>query len=185
MSIKYKVIDHIIEVEGGYVNDPKDSGGETMYGITKEVARKYGWQYSMKSLPREFAFKIYSQIYWDILLLDSVEEISPRIAAEMIDTSVNQGSFRAAEYLQRALNVLNQEEKDYKDIVVDGVMGNNTLKAFKAYLNKRGAEGEIVLYNMLNCLQGAFYVNLAERRKKDERFIFGWFKNRVSVEQIK
>jgi len=31
----------------------------------------------------------------------------------------------------------------------------------------------------LNCLQGAFYVELAEKREKDERFVYGWLLNRV------
>ena len=30
-----EIIDHVLEHEGGYVNDPKDLGGETKYGITK------------------------------------------------------------------------------------------------------------------------------------------------------
>ena len=29
---------HVIGVEGGYVNDPRDTGGETNYGITKNTA---------------------------------------------------------------------------------------------------------------------------------------------------
>jgi len=36
------------------------------------------------------------------------------------------------------------------------------------------------LYKMLNALQGAYYIELAERREKDEDFIYGWFKHRVS-----
>ena len=30
-----KMIDLIIEAEGGYVNDPNDRGGATKYGITQ------------------------------------------------------------------------------------------------------------------------------------------------------
>ena len=36
--LKEKIISEIIRIEGGYVNDPSDSGGETRYGITKAVA---------------------------------------------------------------------------------------------------------------------------------------------------
>ena len=32
-------INELIEREGGYVNDPKDSGGETKFGITVATAR--------------------------------------------------------------------------------------------------------------------------------------------------
>jgi len=37
----------------------------------------------------------------------------------------------------------------------------------------------LVLCRALNCLQGAYYIELAERREKDERFVYGWLKNRV------
>ena len=30
-----EIIDTVLDHEGGYVNDPKDLGGETKYGITK------------------------------------------------------------------------------------------------------------------------------------------------------
>jgi hypothetical protein len=29
---------------------------------------------------------------------------------------------------------------------------------------------------MINCLQGSFYIELCERREKDEKYIFGWMK---------
>lgn len=181
MSIKDKIIAGIIEREGGYVNDPKDSGGETMYGITVAVARKFGWQHSMKSLTKEVAYNIYSSLYWDSLKLDDIEKLSPKLAEELADTSVNMGAVRAATFLQQSLNVLNNEGSYYKDLTVDGAIGNLSIAALKAFLKLRGKDGEVVLYNMLNCLQGAFYINLAERRKKDEKFIFGWFKNRITL----
>ena len=41
--MKTKIINEIIGVEGGYVNDPSDSGGETNFGITVAVARQFGY----------------------------------------------------------------------------------------------------------------------------------------------
>lgn len=169
-----------MEIEGGYVNDPADSGGETNHGITKAVARKYGWHGDMKDLPTEIAFEIYQMKYWRKMRLDEIELISPTIAEELADTGVNMGVTRAGTFLQRSLNVLNDNEKYFPDLKVDGFIGSRTVHAFSAYLSKRGSQGEIVLYRMLNALQGSFYVELAERRKKDERFIFGWFLNRVA-----
>ena len=38
------IINDVFEKEGGYVNDPKDPGGETKYGISKRAfPRKYTW----------------------------------------------------------------------------------------------------------------------------------------------
>jgi hypothetical protein len=53
------------------------------------------------------------------------------------------------------------------------------MKALKRYLFLRGRDGQVVLLRMLNALQGAFYIELAERREKDETFIYGWFRARV------
>jgi len=178
-KLKDDVINGIIKIEGGYVNDPSDSGGETNYGITKGTARSYGYNESMRSLPKSLAFKIYSDMYWDKLKLDDIEKLSEIVAKELADTGVNMGTSRAGKFLQRSLNVLNNGGQYYSDIKVDGAIGNNTFKALEFYLNKRGKAGEVVLYNMLNSLQGAYYVTLAERREKDERFVYGWFSNRV------
>lgn len=181
MALKEQIINGIIDREGGYVNDPRDSGGETMYGITVAVARKYGYSGRMAALPRETAFKIYESLYWKSLSLDQVEAIAPRVAAEMADTGVNMGTGRAAGFLQRSLNALNREQSDFNDLIVDHKIGGGTILALQTYIQRRGTEGERVLVCMLNCLQGAFYVELAEKRQKDERFVYGWFLHRVSL----
>lgn len=181
MSIKKKIIDQIIEIEGGYVNDPKDSGGETKYGITKATAYAYGYAGSMKELPRELAFEIYSKKYWDRLNLSLIEAWSEEIAEELADTSVNMGPETATKFLQRSLNVLNMQGKIFNDLMVDGDLGVKTLSVLKIFLAHRDGHAEEVLLKMLNALQGAKYISLAERREKDEAFVFGWFKNRVKI----
>ena len=179
MSLKKETIDNIIKIEGGYVNDSSDSGGKTKFGITIATARSYGYRGKMKNLTRSKAFNIYSTEYWDKMRLDDIERISYVIAEEIADTGVNMGVGRAGVFLQRALNVLNNRGSYYSDITVDGQIGNKTILALSLYFKKRGKKGEKVLYKILNSLQGAFYVTLSERRVKDEKFIFGWFDNRV------
>lgn len=180
MSIQRdRVINGIILREGGYVDDSSDSGGKTNYGITEAVARSYGYDGDMRSLPRKTAFEIYTARYWDAMLLDRVEVISGLIAGELADTAVNMGVSRAGTFLQRSLNALNDKGQLYSDVMVDGAIGNRTLEALGLFIARRGDEGMIVLHRMLNALQGAFYVELAERREKDERFIYGWFKERI------
>ena len=176
-SLKDGTINHIIEVEGGYVNDPNDSGGETNWGVTVRVARKYGYMGAMIDMPRSVAFDIYSDMYWDAINLDDVEQYSQIIAKELADTGVNMGIGRAAEFLQRSLNALNNQGKLYADLVVDRDLGPSTLYALGAFMKHRE---EVVLYRALNCLQGAFYIELSERRQKDERFVYGWLLNRVN-----
>lgn len=175
-TLKDDIINDIIRVEGGYINDPSDSGGATNFGITEAVARSYGYTGDMRDLPRETAFDIYSAKYWEAVKADDIIELSEAVAAEVVDTSVNMGPNRAGRFLQRSLNVLNNRGSSYPDIVVDGNIGPASISALTSYLNTR-SDGTLV--KMLNCLQGAFYVELAERREKDERFIYGWFTNRV------
>lgn len=176
--LKDNAINDIIRVEGGYVDDPSDSGGETNFGITVGVARSYGYTGAMYDLPRETAYDIYAAKYWDAVRGDDLVELSERVAAEVVDTAVNMGVSRAGKFLQRALNALNNRGSSYPDLVVDGNIGSASIAAFSSYLETRTDD---VLVKMLNCLQGAFYVELAERREKDERFIYGWFTNRVKL----
>lgn len=176
--MKERIINEIIRVEGGHVNDPSDSGGETNFGITVAVARANGYNGRMDCMPREVAFDIYSAKYWDAVKGDDLVKMSEHVAEEVVDTSVNMGPKRAGLFLQRALNVLNSRAKLYPDLAVDGAIGPATVSALRGYLAERN---ELVLTRALNCLQGAYYVDLAERREKDERFVYGWFKNRVTL----
>lgn len=173
-------IEELLKKEGGYVNDPKDSGGETNYGITVAVARKYGYTGAMAKMPLSMAKQIYKEKYWDALNLDTISRLAPAVALKLADIGVNMGVERAGEFLQRLLNVFNREQKDYADLVIDGDVGQATIRALSALIANRHGQGEVVLERGLNCLQGAFYVSLAERRQKDEQFAFGWFLNRVA-----
>lgn len=177
--LKERIINNIIEIEGGYVDDPGDSGGPTKFGITEAVARQNGYNGDMIEFPRSLAYQIYSRKYWDSLRLDDVCDMSEMIARELADTGVNTGVTRAAVFLQRSLNVLNDKGRYYPDIVIDGDVGDRTLAALRSFVGRRGQRGIEVLHKMLNALQGTFYIRLAERREKDERFVFGWFSHRV------
>lgn len=176
-----EVLDEVLGVEGDWSNHPSDSGGKTMFGITERLARKYGYVGEMQKIPISFAERIYKEEFWDSLDLDTISKISPTIVRELMDTSVNQGTGRGAEYLQLSLNALNRQQKDFNDIRVDGDVGPATLSALRAFIHKRGSAGELVLLRCLNSLQGAFYINLSQRRQKDEDFVYGWILNRVVI----
>ena len=171
------IINDVINIEGGFSNDPQDSGGATMCGITEATASAHG--YNVRTLTKEQAYTIYERSYWHPILLDEVYKLSPDIAAEMFDTGVNVGIQKAVQFLQRSLNALNNGAKHYADVTLDGKMGSQTLSALGAYLAKRGSKGEETLLNMLNSLQSTFYLELAEARPKDEKFQYGWQANRV------
>ena len=175
-ALRNKIIDGIIDREGGYVDDPSDSGGETNFGITVAVARANGYKGPMDRMTRVQAFNIYTKRYWDKVNGDRMSGLSEAVTEEVVDSGVKMGTHRAVRFLQRSLNVLNNRGRHYSDLTVDGNAGALTLSALAHFLTTRNAD---VLVKMLNALQGAFYVELAERREKDERFIYGWFLNRV------
>lgn len=168
-------------IEGGYTNDPQDSGGETNHGITVAVARAFGYAGLMAAMTLDAAQAIYRARYWDALRLDDVYAVSPPVALELFDSAVNCGSGMAARWLQRCLNVFNNQGALYPDVGVDGAMGPMTMAALREYLHERNSAAERVLFNALNALQGVHYIELAETRTKDERFAFGWFSERVTI----
>lgn len=176
------IIDNIIRTEGGYVDHPADRGGPTNWGITEKVARRAGYNGDMKALPKDVARRIYRTRYYEAPGFKNVNEVAPLLAEEMTDTGVNMGPQTATKMLQRLLNVLNREGQDYPDITVDGQLGPQSLEALHQYLNVRGKrDGEAVLVRLMNCLQGARYVEIAERTPSQEAFMFGWARQRVVV----
>jgi len=175
-------IDAVLAKEAGFVDHPADSGGPTNFGITQAVARANGYQGDMRDMPIGFAREIYRQRYIIRPNFDRIAAIDGDIGMELVDTGVNMGPRRAAEFFQRCLNVFNANGSRYADVFVDGDIGSVTLEAFKAYLAWRGADGKRVMLRALNCLQGAFYIELAEARPKDEAFVFGQILHRVQLE---
>lgn len=171
----------VFGIEGGFSDDPADSGGATRYGITEAVARRHGYTGPMRELPPELARDIYRADYWDAQQLDAVALLSRPIAFELFDTGINMGTSQSGEFLQMSLNAFNRQAADYDDVEVDGEIGTRTLEALAAFLAHRKRDGETVILRALNALQGAAYIELAERREKDERFVFGWFLQRVEI----
>jgi lysozyme family protein len=178
MSID-KLIDNVIAKEGGYVNHPADRGGATNWGVTEEVARAFGYAGDMKALPRSEAVRIYKLRYWMRPGFDRVNDIYPAVAEEMFDTGINMGPKVASTFLQRCLNALNREGRDYGDITPDGDCGPVTVQNLASYKARRGAEGESVLVKALNALQGSRYIGIAEGRPSQEAFVYGWLANRI------
>lgn len=162
--------------EGGYSNNPNDRGGPTMWGCTERVARANGYKGDMRNLPLETAMAIGKSQYWDVLNLDRVAPASQLLAEEMFDTLYNGGE--PGQWLQRMLNVLNARGRIYPDMKVDGRIGPMTIEALKAFIARRGKDGETALLKGMNHLQGARFIGLAENTESQEDFILGWLLNR-------
>lgn len=173
------VIDDIISKEQGYVDHADDRGGPTNFGITQAVARANSYDGPMQEMPLSLARQIYRQRYIVAPSFDKIAVQSTAIAAELIDTGVNMGPGKAAEFLQTALNAFNQQGTRYADLFVDGRIGAVTLECLRKYLRLRGAEGERVMVTALNVLQGARYFDIAANNPSQESFMYGWLRSRV------
>lgn len=102
---------HVIGVEGGYVNDPRDPGGETKYGITKRDHPDL----DIKGLTIDDAKRRYQMAYWEPAQCD---HLPWPLAGLVFDSAVNQGVQIAVKLLQKAAGT-----------VQDGVLGKNSLLA--------------------------------------------------------
>lgn len=173
-----QMIADLIKLEGGFSDHKDDAGKATMYGVTEAVARANGYTGPMREMPMSVATTIYRKKYFTAPGFESVYLLSPLIAEEMFDTGVNMGTSIPGPWLQRLLNVFNDAKTD---LVVDGAIGPATITALRLFLNKRGSDGEIVMVRGLNCLQGARYLELAEKREQNRAFIWGWLRNRVTI----
>jgi lysozyme family protein len=99
----------IIGHEGGLVDDPRDPGGLTKFGISK---RSYPSE-DIANLTLEQAKAIYLRDFWSPLKGD---QLPPALALCLFDMAVNSGVAQAIRTLQRAI-----------DVTVDGIMGPGTL----------------------------------------------------------
>lgn len=103
-----------IRIEGGYVNDPNDPGGETKFGISK---RAYP-HLNIKELTLTEAKAIYKHDYWDKVMGD---QLPYPLSLYVFDCAVNQGVSVAILTLQDVLGVAK-----------DGVIGAMTVGAARA-----------------------------------------------------
>lgn len=181
-----QLINGILDVEGEkFTNDPSDSGGPTKWGITQATLSEWlGYPATIAevaALKRPVAYNIYFHRYYTRPGFDKIARISALVAEELTDTGVNCGVARAGMFLQRSLNALNLNGTKYADVEVDGDCGERTREALSAYIKWRGGEGETVLMRALNCLQGEYYIELAEKRPKDEKYVYGWLLQRAAL----
>lgn len=82
--------------EGGYVDDPKDPGGETNWGISK---RSYP-EVDIKNLTQDGAKAIYLRDFWDPL-----GDAPAAVKFQAFDFAVNSGIQTAIRKLQAAISV--------------------------------------------------------------------------------
>jgi len=152
-----EIIEVVLKHEGGYVNDPKDPGGETNFGISK---RAYP-DVDMKTLTKEGAKDIYKRDYWD---RNHCGDLPDELRHVYFDMCVNMGRARATKIMQETANTKGA------DLKVDGGMGPKTIGALKNVELER-----------VRAYRVKYYVNLIDRKPDLAKFYFGWFRRSLEV----
>lgn len=166
--------------EGGYANDPNDSGGETHAGVSRKNFPLWkGWeiidQYAdYKKTPKELnkilakipelislIHALYETSFWDVI--KGYEINAQGIANKLFDVSVNIGCFHGIKCIQMAIYDLGQE------LHIDGIMGEKTIAA----INKCDP---VVLLNKFRNEVAEYYAQL----KKPKNYIDAWIKRLYS-----
>lgn len=182
--------------EGKYSDNPIDRGGETFHGISRKFHPEWaGWEvvdylkdnnliynipsdkkYILDNLTKDF----YYYNYWKNkrLDLDKVAEYFPSLAIELYDIAVNMGVNTAAMFLQRALNLLNRNEKNYKNLKVDGFVGPKTYSMINKYMKLKRVD--YYIFKIVSLLKGKHYIDIIENDESQEEFIRGWV-NRIKL----
>lgn len=133
-----RIIQFVLQEEGGYVNHPNDPGGATNMGVTQKTLDAYCQennipQINVKDLKPELALKIYYEKYWS----PDWEKLGLALAACMLDTSINMGRRRAEIFLKGCNNnyvtFLQLRIEKYKELI----NRNPKLKVFeRGWMNR-------------------------------------------------
>lgn len=154
--------------EGGYSNNPSDSGGETYRGISRVNWPNWnGWNYidierSDPHFPQCLdtnlglqgnVIDFYRQNYWSY---DAIN--SQAVANKIFDISVNVGKSHAGKIVQSAVGVPQ-----------DGVIGPNTIAAINATSN-----GSLLSKIVESAM--AYHQTIVNTHPEDAVFLRGWIR---------
>jgi len=128
----------VLKSEGGYVNNPKDPGGETMMGVTKNAwstwLKRPIADGEMAKLTVADITPFYKALYWD---KSYCNQLPTGIDYMVFDASVNMGVGQSIKLFQKSLGG-----------VPDGIIGPNTMKLInemnvKTMIDKYSAQKEM------------------------------------------
>lgn len=155
-------LDKVSGIEGGYVNDPVDRGGETNHGITLKFLQSVqpgATSASLKALDKKQARVLFDQHFVKAPGLNKLPDVAQ---AEAVALSINAGPTRAIKVLQRAAGV---EE--------DGRIGPGTIAAIKRLTN-----------DQIKVAVDGYYHGIVKANPSQKRFLNGWLNRSAIVSSI-
>lgn len=173
-----KAMREVRKSEGGYVFDPQDPGGETYCGVARKFFPKWdGWDIidrvkknagrklrvnekindpALNTLINQFYYKY----FWKPLRCDQIK--NQIISEHLFDCGINLGKRSAVKFFQKSYN---QESDRRGKLVVDGLIGPNTIKAINSKPN---------FENFLVETRIELYFSKCRARPYKYKYIRGW-----------
>lgn len=175
-----------LQHEGQYTDHKDDRGGETYCGISRRwhpAERVWAHIDGHKQHPgfrsdpnsvinhkmlASMVTDFYKREFWNKIKGDDIP--SQKIANYLYDIAVNKGVKDSSTYLQIGCGISNRNGRDWPDIKPDGNIGDKTIAALTAWINKRG-EWPCLLLLGANIL--AHWQSQAIKHPSQEEFING------------
>ncbi|WP_407546531.1 glycoside hydrolase family 108 protein [Vibrio parahaemolyticus] len=145
-----------LKPDGGYVNNPKDSGGETKYGISK---RAFPGR-DIRTLTIDDAVRLYYTNYYKPAYC---QEWSESVALYTLDAAVQHGAVNAIRMLQ-----------EISGCKTDGKVGPNT----RAAVHSSDVEYLCARYGLR---RARFYARIIKKDVSQVTFIEGWHNRLVAL----
>lgn len=143
-----RMISTLLELEGGYGNNPNDKGGKTKYGITKNSYPHL----DIKNLTKEDAVEIYKRdwlerysglynsiyAHIDACGTDDKSAVNVCFTPTFFYFAVNAGTQRAVRLLQKAINETSRNIRKRLSISEDGLWGAQSSAALQTVIYQDG-----------------------------------------------
>lgn len=181
---------HLMKFEGGYVNDPDDSGRETFRGISRRSWPAWpGWLLIDEAKAKlggvvktgkgktniDDYFEGHEQI--DDLVRDfyffefwspaARLELSPRLTEKLFDTSVHVGYGPMITLLQMTVNLFSGGS----GLEIDGKAGKLTMAALNSVVGNLGEDMFLIAF----CgSQTGYYLALTQQKPSQRKYLKGW-----------
>lgn len=175
------IVANTLKHEGGFVDDPVDTGGATKWGISLRFAMLVEDIIDMdldddgdvdvddiKLITRSIAKGIYKAQFWEKYRYWKINSVP--IAQKVFDLSVNMGPYKAHLVLQRALRAVNHK------VTQDGKVGPKTFEATNnvIMLNK------IALISSMKAEAAGMYRVIIAKHSAFKKYENGWLNRAYS-----
>jgi Putative secretion activating protein len=157
---------HVLNLEGGFVDNKNDRGGATKFGVTLQTWRSMGYDkdgdgdidvMDLKAITKEDAIGILSKHYWARWRADQIRNQS--VANLLVDWTYNSGAW-GIKIPQRLMS-----------LTVDGVVGPKTI----ATVNDANQK---ILHQRLIEARLQFVHDIVKNNPSQNEFLKGW-ENRI------